>query len=271
MQVMTYHTYELSSDLALGLRCFGRGLKEIWSPWVQSGYAKPATWFWAAGEMMARAGLTHHRPAYDIGKVSVGNQDVEVSEETAFRTPFGTLTHFAKEIGVQQPRVLLVAPLSGHFATLLRHTVRTLVTDHDVYITDWANAREVPTAAGRFGFDDYVDHVVRFLDHIGPGSHIVAVCQPAVQTLAAAALMGESRASSNTGVDDTHGRTGRYQHQSDQGEQACRQQADFVVRGSPHRDRASPSSRSRPEGVSRLPATYGLHVDECGPTRERPS
>jgi poly(3-hydroxybutyrate) depolymerase len=190
VQVMTYHTYELSSDLALGLRCFGRGLKEIWSPWVQSGYAKPATWFWAAGEMMARAGLTHHRPAYDIGKVSVGNQDVEVSEETAFRTPFGTLTHFAKEIGVQQPRVLVVAPLSGHFATLLRHTVRTLVTDHDVYITDWANARDVPTAAGRFGFDDYVDHIVRFLDHMGPDSHIVAVCQPAVQTLAAAALMG---------------------------------------------------------------------------------
>ncbi len=143
--------------------------------------------------MMARAGLTHSRPAYGIGTVTIGNQNIEVVEETAFRTPFGTLTHFAKEIGAQQPRVLVVAPLSGHFATLLRNTVRALVVDHDVYITDWTNARDVPTAAGRFGFDDYVDHIVGFLEHMGPGSHVVAVCQPAVQTLVASALMGAAK------------------------------------------------------------------------------
>jgi polyhydroxyalkanoate depolymerase len=87
----------------------------------------------------------------------------------------------------------VVAPLSGHFATLLRHTVRTLLVDHDVYITDWTNARDVPVSHGCFGFDDYVDHIVRFLEEMGPGSHIVAVCQPAVQTLAAAALMGQAK------------------------------------------------------------------------------
>jgi poly(3-hydroxybutyrate) depolymerase len=190
---MTYHAYELGSDLALGVRRSGRAIKGIWSPWSQTGSAGPAAWFCAAGEMMARAGLTHHRPAYGIGKVTIGNQDVAVVEETPFRTPFGTLTHFAKEIGAQQPRVLVVAPLSGHFATLLRHTVRTLVVDHDVYITDWTNARDVPAAAGRFGFDDYIDHIVRFLEHMGPGSHIIAVCQSAVQTLAAAALMGAAK------------------------------------------------------------------------------
>ncbi|MBZ4133932.1 hypothetical protein JYG53_24590, partial [Escherichia fergusonii] len=79
----------------------------------------------------------------------------------------------------------------GHFATLLRETVRTLLQDHDVYLTDWANAREVPLAAGRFGLDEYVEHVMRFLAHIGPGAHLMAICQPCVPALAAAALMAQ--------------------------------------------------------------------------------
>ena len=143
--------------------------------------------------MMERTGLTHGRPAYGIGAVAVGNRSVPVVERTAHALPFGTLTHFAKDVDTRQPRVLVVAPLSGHFATLLRNTVQTLLADHDVYITDWANARDVPLSEGPFGFDDYVDHVVRFLEVLGPGAHVVAVCQPAVQTLAAAALMAETR------------------------------------------------------------------------------
>ena len=90
-------------------------------------------------------------------------------------------------------RVLLVAPLSGHFSTLLRDTVRTMLADHDVFITDWTNARDVPLAAGRFGVDDYIAYVIRFLEQMGPGSHIFAVCQPCVQTLAAVAIMSEDR------------------------------------------------------------------------------
>jgi polyhydroxyalkanoate depolymerase len=89
--------------------------------------------------------------------------------------------------------VLLVAPLSGHFATLLRSTVRTMLPEHDVYITDWHNARDVPTHEGRFGFDDYTDHLIRFLEAIGPGAHILAVCQPCVSALAAAAVMAQSQ------------------------------------------------------------------------------
>jgi polyhydroxyalkanoate depolymerase len=92
---------------------------------------------------------------------------------------------------VEQPKVLLVAPISGHFATLLRNTVEVLLRDHDVYITDWKNARDVPLSAGSFGFDDYVDHVVHFLEEIGPPVHMVAVCQPCVPALAAVALMSE--------------------------------------------------------------------------------
>ena len=98
----------------------------------------------AAYELVSRMGLTHTRPPFGIRSVNVGNREVEVREEAAHKTPFGTLLHFKKDMATPQPRVLLVAPLSGHFATLLRATVRTMLPDHDVFITDWHNARDVP-------------------------------------------------------------------------------------------------------------------------------
>jgi poly(3-hydroxybutyrate) depolymerase len=107
------------------------------------------------------------------------------------RTPFGDLVRFRKVGDPPQPRVLLVAPLSGHFATLLRGTVQTLLPDNDVYITDWRNAREAPVAEGVFGFDEYVAHVIAFLETIGPGAHLISVCQPCAHALAAVALMAE--------------------------------------------------------------------------------
>ncbi len=145
----------------------------------------------AAYELISRSGLTHARPPYRIDSVMVGNREVAVTEEAAYRTPFGTLLHFKKDIEMAQPRVLLVAPLSGHFATLLRATVRTLLPEHDVYITDWHNVRDVSMASGAFGFDAYIDHLIRFLEKIGPGGHVVAVCQPCVAVLAAVAVMAE--------------------------------------------------------------------------------
>jgi polyhydroxyalkanoate depolymerase len=148
--------------------------------------------FAAACELIARATLTHKRPPFGIETVRVGNRDVAVKEEPLAVTPFGTLLHFKKDIEQEQPRVLVAAPLSGHFATLLRHTVLTLLADHDVCITDWHNARDVSISAGKFGFDDYVDHLIQWLRYLGPGAHIVAVCQPCVQALAAAAVMAEA-------------------------------------------------------------------------------
>ncbi len=147
----------------------------------------------AAYELIARMGLTHTRPAFGIRSVTVGNREVEVREEAAHKTPFGTLLHFKKDIAAAQPRVLLVAPLSGHFATLLRATVRTLLPDHDVFITDWHNARDVPLFAGRFGVDEYVEHLIKFLEVMGPGSHILAVCQPCVAVLSAVAVMAQTQ------------------------------------------------------------------------------
>jgi poly(3-hydroxybutyrate) depolymerase len=143
----------------------------------------------AAMEMIWRTSITHERPAFAIKPVAVGNRPVEIVEEVVLDTPFCSLVHFRKATAVRQPRVLVVAPMSGHFATLLRNTVQIMLADHDVFITDWKNARDVPLSAGTFGFDDYTDHVIHQLEAIGPGAHVLAVCQPAVPVLAAVSVM----------------------------------------------------------------------------------
>jgi poly(3-hydroxybutyrate) depolymerase len=145
----------------------------------------------AALDVFGHAGTTHDRPAYGLQDVMVGNQFVGVTEETVLATPFASLIHFRKGTDRTQPKVLLVAPMSGHFATLLRNTAETLLRDHDVYITDWHNARDVPVEAGPFGFDEYIEHVIRFLEFLGPRSHVLGICQPAVAVLAAVSIMSE--------------------------------------------------------------------------------
>ena len=142
-------------------------------------------------ELIARAGLSHRRPAFGIDQVEVAGRPVAVREVAVHRTPFCTLLRFEKELAAAQPRVLLVAPMSGHFATLLRGTVRTMLAEHDVYITDWHNARDVGLRHGHFDFDDFIEHLVTFLEVLGPGAHLVAVCQPCVAALAAVAIMAE--------------------------------------------------------------------------------
>jgi polyhydroxyalkanoate depolymerase len=144
-------------------------------------------------EMVSRFALTHSRPDFGIKTVRIGNRDVPVTEDVVLSLPFGNLLRFKKDIDTPQPKVLVIAPLSGHFATLLAKTCTTLLRDHDVYITDWANARDVPLAAGRFGVDDYCEYVISFLEEIGPGAHILAVCQPCVQALAAVSVMSEDK------------------------------------------------------------------------------
>lgn len=148
----------------------------------------------AAGlEMITRFGLSHDRPRFGIGTVKVDGRERPVREEVALELPFGRLLHFARDLDTPLPKVLVTAPLSGHFATLLAGTVRTLLRDHDVYITDWTNARDVPLSAGSFGVEDYVAYLIRFMEEIGPGAHMLAVCQPCVQALAATAVMSEDR------------------------------------------------------------------------------
>ena len=152
----------------------------------------------AAGlELFAQSGTTHKRPPFTIGSVMVGNRAIPIREEDIFTTPFGTLLHFAKDFPagqppLRQPKILVVAPMSGHFATLLRGTVKVLLQDHDVYISDWHNARDIPLSEGVFAFDDYTSHIIQFLEILGPGSHVLAVCQPSVAVLVAVAVMAQT-------------------------------------------------------------------------------
>ena len=188
---MLYVAYQAHSDFMVPVRRLADFAIKALAPAQFAGTTAFTRNLTAAYELIARAGLSHDRPPFGIDSVMVGNEEVAVHEEAARVTPFGTLLHFKKAIDAAQPRVLLVAPLSGHFATLLRATVRTLLADHDVYITDWHNVRDVPRAKGRFGFDEYIQHIVEFLEAIGPGSHVVAVCQPCVAVLVAAAVMAQ--------------------------------------------------------------------------------
>ena len=189
---MLYQAYQAHSDIMVPVRALaGMAAKTVGERLNGSARPSPLSNLTAAYELIARAGLTHARPPYGIDSVMVGNREAAVTEEAADVTPFGTLLHFKKDIEQAQPRVLLIAPLSGHFATLLRATVRTMLAEHDVYITDWHNARDVPVADGRFGFDEYTAHLIRFLETIGPGAHLVAVCQPCVSALVAAAVMAQ--------------------------------------------------------------------------------
>jgi len=186
---MLYHAYQAQSDLTSPLRLMA--MQQAGLFWLQKTEGTLLRKISAAAEVLSRMRLTHSRPAYGIGSVLVQGEAVPVVEEKVLTLPFGTLLRFSKPGVTDQPPVLLVAPLSGHFATLLRETARTLLQDHDVYITDWHNARDVSLRHGAFGLDDYTDHLMQFMATIGPGAHMVAVCQPCVAALAATALMAE--------------------------------------------------------------------------------
>ncbi|MEP6826133.1 MAG: polyhydroxyalkanoate depolymerase, partial [Ramlibacter sp.] len=175
---MLYHAYQTHSDLTSPLRLMA--MQQAGLFWLQKTEGTLLRKMSAAAEVMSRMRLTHSRPAYGIAAVQVAGEAVPVVEEVTLSLPFGTLLRFGKPGVKDQPRVLLVAPLSGHFATLLRETARTLLQDHDVYITDWHNARDVSLRHGGFGLDDYTDHLMQFMAAIGPGAHMVAVCQPCV-------------------------------------------------------------------------------------------
>ena len=187
---MLYAAYQAQEDLLAPWRMLavaaGETLRALPPPLREGPIARAAL---AGAGLAPLTALGHARRPFAIDAVRVGSRLLPVHEEAITGTPFGTLLHFAKTPPVEQPRVLILAPLSGHFASLLRGTVATMLADHDVFISDWHNARDIPVAEGTFGFDDYIAHVIDFLRAIGPGAHVVAVCQPAVQALAATALM----------------------------------------------------------------------------------
>src|SRR6266404_6306532 len=185
-----YHAYEWQRLLARPVR--------IWANTLEQVYSSPynplsGTWFGksiaASAEIVARLTQNYGKPAFGLKTTQIGNETVAVNEEILLRKPFCQLLHFHRDTTRRDPKVLVVAPLSGHFSTLLRGTVEALLPEHDVYITDWSNARNIPLLHGRFDLDDYIDLVIDDLRRLGPGAHVIAVCQPSVPVLAAVALM----------------------------------------------------------------------------------
>ena len=189
-----YQSYQAQSDLMWPLRTLAKwSVPMLQDPGFGLSGQSSTRQMAAACKVLELAEVTHKRPPWRIDSVVDKGQTVPVTEEVVFTTPFGTLLRFRKEGVPAQPKVLVVAPMSGHFATLLRDTVRTVLQDHDVYVTDWHNVRDVPLAAGRFGLDEYTEHIIDFLAAMGPNSNVIAVCQPCVAALAAVALMSEDR------------------------------------------------------------------------------
>jgi poly(3-hydroxybutyrate) depolymerase len=169
---------------------------------VEEFYGSPTnplseTWFGksmaASAEIVSRLTRNYGKPAFGLTSTFVDGHEVAVNEEIVLRKPFCQLLRFHRDLrGLKprnDPRVLVVAPMSGHFATLLRGTVEALLHEHEVYITDWTDAREVPLASGNFDLDSYIDYVIEFLRYIGPDAHAIAVCQPSVPVMGAASLM----------------------------------------------------------------------------------
>lgn len=147
----------------------------------------------ANAEMFERMTRRFGKPSFNLHATKIGGKSVSVHETCMVNKPFCTLMHFNRHIDRKDPKVLVVAPMSGHYATLLRGTVEALLPHHDVYITDWIDARQVPKEEGPFDLDDYIAYLREFMAFLGPDTHVIAVCQPAVPVFAAVALMEDAK------------------------------------------------------------------------------
>jgi poly(3-hydroxybutyrate) depolymerase len=196
-----YHLYEMNHAALSPLRAAADATRLYFKNPLNPLSATPfGRGMAASAELFERTTRRYGRPEWDIDHTTVNGAKIPVTPTTVWAKPFCNLVQFAKEKASQaaadKPKLLIVAPMSGHYATLLRGTVKTMLPDHDVYITDWVDARMVPLSDGHFDLDDYIDYVIDMLDHLGPGCHIMAVCQPAVPVLAAVAIM-EQRGDKN--------------------------------------------------------------------------
>lgn len=195
---MLYDAYEVQrSFLAGASKLAGMGAGWLSNPANPWGYSSMGPLVAAGLEVFAHATAPHGKPEFGIESVRVRGKRVAVHEEILLRKPFGQLKHFAREGVETGPSLLIVAPMSGHYATLLRGTVERLLPSYDVYITDWRDAKMVPLSDGSFDLDDYIDYLIEFLELIGERTgerpHMLAVCQPAVPAFAATALMNQGK------------------------------------------------------------------------------
>ena len=191
---MMYKAYQTFANLHNPVRMFAKASERVSTNWFGNFSLNPMQRLAAHYEQISLLGFTHTRPDFKIQSV-INSFGVEqpVTEELIYSTHFCNLIRFSKPNISGQPKILLVAPMSGHFATLLAGTIKTLLTDHEVYVTDWLNIRDIPLSCGDFDLDAYVEHIINFLQVIGPQTHLMAVCQPTVACLAATAIMSEDK------------------------------------------------------------------------------
>ena len=190
---MLYDAYEMQRSMLAGASAMANVGAGWWrNPANPLSYIGGGEVIGSALEVFAHAAAPRGKPAFGLTHTTVDGREVAVTEEIVVRKPFGQLKRFAREDVEGGPKLLIVAPMSGHYATLLRGTVERMLPSADVHITDWRDAKLVPLADGKFDLDDYVDYLVEFLEAMGPGSHMLAVCQPSVPAYATAALMSST-------------------------------------------------------------------------------
>ena len=191
---MLYNSYEMQRNWLAGASALAHMSAEfLQNPANPFSYLGGGPILASALEVFAHASAPRGKPAFGLGFTEIDGKQIAVTEEIILQKPFGQLKRFVREGRKGDPKLLIVAPMSGHYATLLRGTVERMLPGHDVYITDWRDARSVPVAAGRFDLDDYVDYLIEFLATIGPGAHMLAVCQPSVPCYAAVAVMSADK------------------------------------------------------------------------------
>lgn len=192
---MFYQLYELNHAAMAPFRAAADVMRLAYAnplnPWSQTPFGRTIA---ASLEMFERTTRRYGKPEFGLNETVVDDKTVKVREEIVWSRAFCNLLHFSRNLPAahRDPRILIVAPMSGHYATLLRGTVEALLPSADIYITDWIDARMVPMTEGTFDFDDYVDYVIEMLHFLGPDTHVIAVCQPSVPVLAAAAVMEEA-------------------------------------------------------------------------------
>ncbi|CAB3631186.1 hypothetical protein LMG26685_00699 [Achromobacter mucicolens] len=193
---MLYQLHEMQRAFLTPFAAFTDAGSQLFSsPYSPLAYTPISRQMAAGYELMTRIGKEYQKPAWSLPTTQIGGKSVRVIEAVAMDKPFCRLVHFQRDVrlaGKNDPKVLLVAPLSGHHATLLRDTVRALLPNHDLYVTDWVDARMVPLSAGPFHLNDYVRYVQDFIRHLGPDVHVISVCQPTVPVLAAVSLMASA-------------------------------------------------------------------------------
>ncbi len=187
---MIYLLYDLQHALLTPARLGAEAVRAVYRhPWNPLSYTQTGRTISAYAEMFERTTRRFGKPDFGLAETVIDGKTVEIIEEPILEKPFCTLLRFKRKVKRNDPKVLLVAPMSGHFSSLLRGTVEALLPHHDVYITDWEDARQVPLKAGRFNLDDYIAYLREFMSLLGPDTHLIAVCQPAVPVYAAIALM----------------------------------------------------------------------------------